>query len=152
MPASFSRRTRRMFRKQPRNVLTNSPLGPQLHEDVPVDSSSPLPLASDLEQTSCIAWAPLSVVFVSCPMLFNMAPWLKPVFLVSTSTSSRVYSRLHEWCSVALYDPHLLWPEVLSKCFEYKPLLAKTLPSPYMHMILHVLSLAHIPSHTAQLG
>lgn len=107
MPASFSRRTGRMFRKQPRNVLTTSPLGPQLHKDVAVDSSSPLPLTSDLEQTSCIAWAPLSVVFVSCPMLFNMSPWLKPVFLVSTSTSSRVFTLDDTNGVVLLYITHI---------------------------------------------
>lgn len=49
----------RTFRKQPRNTLNNSPLGPQLQKDVAIENSSLLPLASGLGQALHVAWMPL---------------------------------------------------------------------------------------------
>lgn len=83
MPASFSRRTGRTFRKSPRNALNNSSLGPQLQKDVAVDSS--FPLASVLGQTLQKMDTPLSV-FASLPYV------IEDVDIVKTGVSD---VRLH---------------------------------------------------------
>lgn len=111
MPACFSRRTGRTFRKQPRNALNNSPLGPQLQNDVAVDSPSPLPLTSGLRQTYYQAWLPFWLCLPHCPVSLKMLPLLKLLFWVPTSTSSWIYCGLHDSGGVLLcYHPCVQQP------------------------------------------